>query len=301
MVAYLAQRLFLRTPLPPGPRGLPILGSISDLPPEGKPEFLHWLKFKDRYGPISSLTVMGQPMIIINDSRINTELLEKRSAIYSSRMQLHFAHKMCGWGEFLANLEQNESFRATRRDVHSTIGTKSSVAKYYDIVSVEAHRFLLRTLQHPEGLVQHLTKEAGASILNIGYGYITEPHKNDALVDLANQALANLADAAAPGKWLVDTIPFIDNFPDWFPGMQFKQIARGHKRSAVAAVECPYTFAKSQIAEGKKTSSMVASLLAGEVNPAPDLEYRIKYSAAALYLGGADTVSLSNKKLRNSS
>jgi hypothetical protein len=37
-------------PLPPGPRKLPLLGNIGDLPPSGMPEYLHWLKHKDLYG-----------------------------------------------------------------------------------------------------------------------------------------------------------------------------------------------------------------------------------------------------------
>jgi hypothetical protein len=38
------------TPLPPGPKGLPIVGNIRDLPPPGAKEWEHWLKHKDLYG-----------------------------------------------------------------------------------------------------------------------------------------------------------------------------------------------------------------------------------------------------------
>lgn len=37
-------------PLPPGPRSLPIVGSIAVLPPPGAQEWQHWLKHKDLYG-----------------------------------------------------------------------------------------------------------------------------------------------------------------------------------------------------------------------------------------------------------
>lgn len=39
-----------RPQLPPGPKGFPILGNISDLPPAGELEARHWLKHKSQYG-----------------------------------------------------------------------------------------------------------------------------------------------------------------------------------------------------------------------------------------------------------
>jgi hypothetical protein len=39
-------------PLPPGPKGIPILGNLADLPPSGSKEWEHWLKHKALYGMI---------------------------------------------------------------------------------------------------------------------------------------------------------------------------------------------------------------------------------------------------------
>lgn len=38
-------------PLPPGPKGLPIVGNLLDLPKPGDYEAKHWIKHKDIYGP----------------------------------------------------------------------------------------------------------------------------------------------------------------------------------------------------------------------------------------------------------
>lgn len=51
-------------------------------------------------------------------------------------------------------------------------------------------------------------REAGAVILKIAYGYNIEPHGSDPLVTLVNDAMEEFSLAAAPGKWIVDTIPF---------------------------------------------------------------------------------------------
>jgi hypothetical protein len=83
-----------RKRLPPGPKALPLVGNIADLPLRGAPEWEHWLKHKDVYGPLSSVTVFGQTMIIIHDENLAFELMEKRSSKHSSRPHLEFANEM---------------------------------------------------------------------------------------------------------------------------------------------------------------------------------------------------------------
>lgn len=81
-------------PLPPGPKGLPFIGNVMDLPPPGVPEYQHWLKHKEQYGPLSSVTVLGQTMLIIHDKRVAFELMEKRASKYSGRPNLKFGIEM---------------------------------------------------------------------------------------------------------------------------------------------------------------------------------------------------------------
>lgn len=51
---YLAGILFSRASsrasLPPGPKPLPIVGNVRDLPASGSPDWVHWLKHKELYG-----------------------------------------------------------------------------------------------------------------------------------------------------------------------------------------------------------------------------------------------------------
>ncbi|KAJ9493104.1 hypothetical protein VN97_g108 [Penicillium thymicola] len=98
LVLYIAKVLLshqrLAGPLPPGPRPTPVLGNISDLPPPGTQDWIHWLQYKDAYGPISSITVLGQTIVILNDAKLAMELLAKRSSKYSSRPNLVFASEM---------------------------------------------------------------------------------------------------------------------------------------------------------------------------------------------------------------
>lgn len=98
IAAFLVDRLVRSKshdhPLPPGPRGIPILGNVNDLPPPGMLECTHWLKHKDVYGPISSITVLGQTFVIINDADIALELLRDRSTLHSGRPHMIFSSEM---------------------------------------------------------------------------------------------------------------------------------------------------------------------------------------------------------------
>lgn len=98
VAAYLIRKITNRKeyshPLPPGPKGLPLLGNVNDLPkPNGGLEAHHWLKHKDEYGPISSVTVLGQTIVIINDAKIALEVLRDR-AQHQARPHMVFASDM---------------------------------------------------------------------------------------------------------------------------------------------------------------------------------------------------------------
>jgi hypothetical protein len=97
-VAYLVKHLSRanRTgrPLPPGPKGLPLLGNVNDLPKPGMLECHHWLQHKEQYGEISSITVLGQTFIIINDAQLALEFLRDRAQAHAARPHMVFSSDM---------------------------------------------------------------------------------------------------------------------------------------------------------------------------------------------------------------
>ncbi|KAH6892392.1 cytochrome P450 [Thelonectria olida] len=277
-----------RPPLPPGPKGLPLLGNLNDLPEPGVVEAHHWLKHKDLYGPISSITVMGQTLVIINDTRIAFELLEKRSVKHSSRPRQIMAGEMIGWENSLGLSQYNDRFRTYRKNMSRIIGSKPAAAQYNELQEAEVGHFLLHVLDNPDSLVDQIRKEAGAVILKIAYGYTAEPFKNDILVDMAGDAMDKFARAGVPGAFLVDMMPFLKSIPDWIPGTGFKKIAKQWSSELRDVTEKPYTFVKHQMAQGKDDSSFLSRLLeAGDETP--DEKFTNKWSAMSLYTAGADT------------
>ncbi|PLN82775.1 cytochrome P450 [Aspergillus taichungensis] len=277
-------------PLPPGPKGKPIIGNLADLPPPGQKDWEYWAGFKKLYGPISSVTILGQTIIMVNDRQMSIDLMEKRSSIHSSRPRMTFAGELVGWNNAVAMQEYSDRFRAYRKAIHKAFGTKPLAARFNSLQDVEVRRFLLRVLDKPHDLIQHLRTEAGAVILKIAYGYNIEPHGSDPLVMLVNDAMEDFSLAAAPGKWIVDTVPFLKHLPAWLPGMGFKKIASAWRKTLIETIEKPYIFVRQQMRQGSYPPSYLASLVEeGAHKWTPDDELLAKWSAGSLYTGGADT------------
>lgn len=70
----------------PGPRQIPFVGRVHDLPIQ-----YMWLKFKewaDQYGPIYYTSMFGSVFIVVSDEAIAEELLVKRAKYNSDRPQM---------------------------------------------------------------------------------------------------------------------------------------------------------------------------------------------------------------------
>ncbi|KAH8879294.1 cytochrome P450 [Thozetella sp. PMI_491] len=294
LLFFLVQRWYRtksRPSLPPGPKGLPLVGNIFDLPPPGVPEYRHWLKHKDKYGPLSSVTVLGNTIIIIHDKKMASELLEKRATKNSGRPQSEFAANMCSMSLYTGYQEYNDDLKLQRKLMHKLLGTRAGADKYNAIQDIEVRRFLLRLLDKPENLFNHLETEAAAIILKLTYGYTVDTEKMDPLVDLVSRQMANFSEAAVPGAWMVDLIPSLKYLPDWLPGTGFKKIAREWSKVSEETPEIPLKYVQARMADKSYQPSFTSTLLeegAGKLEPG-FWELNLKYASASLYTGGADT------------
>jgi hypothetical protein len=144
--------------LPPGPRPLPLLGNINDLPPPGVVEHEHWFKHKDLYGPISSVTVMGKTLIIIHDAKIAHDLLELSSVKTSGRPTSVFANQMCGYGNVIPSQGYTSTFRYMRKLLHRELGTRTLSDRFQHLQEAEVNYQLVRTLNQPEKALEHYKK-----------------------------------------------------------------------------------------------------------------------------------------------
>ncbi|KAL7956852.1 cytochrome P450 [Trichoderma compactum] len=298
LIGILVYYLFFRKkreallPLPPGPKPLPILGNIRDAPAPGQPEFEYWLTLKEKYGLISSITVLGRTQIFIHDQEAITELLEKSSLKTASRPQMNFSD-LCGYDRWLSLMPYGNEHRFLRKIIHQQLGTKLLSTQYVDIQDVESKRFLLRALMDPTHLFRHAETEGSSIILKLAYGYSSELYKPDPLVELIQDVLRNVSKVMVPFSWAVDILPVISYLPEWFPGTSYKRIARKWRELLDASTDIPHDFTKEQMRQGSYQSSYTSKLISFFKNDGREIDEKtleaIKWTASIIFAAGAET------------
>ncbi|KAI1191509.1 putative cytochrome P450 oxidoreductase OrdA-like protein [Nemania serpens] len=276
-----------RPPLPPGPKGLPLVGNIAGLPSPGEREWEHWLRHKDIYGPISSITTFGTTVILLHSPELALEILEKRSANYSNRPTGPLTD-FVGFNDLLGARQYDKTFRLMRKTLRPSIGNTSAVMSYLSVLDKEVHRFLFRVLQEPGLLTDHARTMTGAIILKIAYGYTVEPH-DDPLVDLADRSMAHVSLCVVPR--LVNIIPALRYLPTWMPGAGWKKTCMEWRRTLRETREKPFKFSKQQVANGSSEKSFITNSLRSRddtMAPTND-DFILEWTSASLYMGGADT------------
>ncbi|KAJ7142243.1 cytochrome P450 [Mycena epipterygia] len=279
-----------KLPLPPGPRKIPIVGNIFDLPPA-----FEWKTYQDwsrKYNSdIIQLDLAGKSMIVLSSLEATDDLLEKRSSIYSGRSPLPMLIDLMEWTWNLPIMPYGNacSPRAHRRLFSQGFNVRAS--QNFRPQQLAATHGLLRRLVHtPDTFRNHLRRMAAEIIISVAYGIDVLP-VNDPYMAVAEQAVYASDQTAIPGRFLVDSIPLLKYVPDWFPGAGFKQKAKEWKQVGRLLEELPFAEVKHQLASGTARHSFTAENLRN-LSESGDKYYNeetIKATAASMYLAGSDT------------
>ncbi|EIN03788.1 cytochrome P450 [Punctularia strigosozonata HHB-11173 SS5] len=291
LAAYLLKKLEAkrgREPLPPGPKGLPILGNILQWPKEaGWKTFAEWRR---TYGDIVYCNLAGDPWVVLNSPQAAQDLFEKKGSIYCDRPYMTMSSELVGWRETLLDIAPyDERTRELRRLITKQLGSKTNLGGYADLLQTQVQRFLRRVLDDPESerLGTHIRTTIAAVILDIAYGYEVQ-EKDDPLIRLADGTLKELVQVLTPGAYLVDSLPLLRHIPDWLPGAGFKRVAARMRRHREELVDTPFLRVKEQLAHGTAKPSFTASLLEQPGVTSADEDF-IKAAASIIYTGGSDT------------
>ncbi|KAJ7062510.1 cytochrome P450 [Mycena amicta] len=281
-----------RPPYPPGPRGLPIVGNVLDVPSEN-----HWLAFAklgNTYGEIVSLRILAQHIIIINSVEIAENILDTNGAIFSERPIVPMAGELAEFNNVVALCQYTDSERVKkeRRMFHKLFGTRQAVKSFEGVVMEEVGRMLLKINEtQGKGLVEEVRRTTGAITLRIAYGYRMQHGgpKEDPLHAMFETAGRNFTSSTRPMAFLVDVFPILRFWPESFPGGSFHTIARGMAKQVHSTIDAGLESVKTRMAAGTAEPSFMLKFLEERKNDSE--EYLIKWAAASVQVGGSDTTA----------
>ncbi|KAK0193931.1 cytochrome P450 [Armillaria mellea] len=277
-----------RQRLPPGPKGLPLLGNLWDVPAEYP--WLTYAQWAATYGDILYLDIPGNPTVVLNSTQAAADLFEKRSRNYSDRPDFVMT-KLAGWGFNLGFMRYSEDWRRHRRMVHQYFQPRT-VPSYYP-VQMKATLVLLQQLhKSPDEFVRHVRHHAGSVIMKTVYGYDVDPN-GDRFVEIVDRALESIRIIGNMGTFLVDSIPSLKYLPRWFPGANFLNLADSWRKDVEEMKEGPFVYTSESMANGLAASSLVSVNLAKMKNISVSermthLEVT-RNTAAVAFAAGADT------------
>ncbi|KAF5328088.1 hypothetical protein D9619_013663 [Psilocybe cf. subviscida] len=165
-ILYLLSRPRGGTPHPPGPRPLPFIGNMLQIPQKDEwPIYEAWAK---KYGDITYLTMLGTPMIVLNSLKVARELMDERASIYLNR-PLMAMKELCDLDWVLTYIS-GEGQRIRRTTVQRYFSGPASV-KHRFHQQEESRVLLVNLLRLPDKLDDHIKQHTSSSILLGTYGY----------------------------------------------------------------------------------------------------------------------------------
>ncbi|KAJ7200297.1 cytochrome P450 [Mycena pura] len=276
-----------RTPLlPPGPAGLPFIGNIADVPFDN-----HWLKFSELgevWGDILSLTVFGRTMIVINSVKVAEDLLEVHGTNFSDRPVIQMGGELIGFKNGLSLAQYGNRVRKERKVFQRFFGSQTSISQFTPLLTSEIQRLLKNILAHRGDAVNQIRRTMGAITLRISHGYhILDQPRQDPFLEMVETAGKNFASSTKPAAFLVDIVPALRYWPEWLPGGGFHTTAKMWSKQLNETLEAVYEYVKKETAMGTAESSFASTLIEEGMHA----DYLIKWAAASIQAGGADTTA----------
>ncbi|KAK7458132.1 hypothetical protein VKT23_010040 [Stygiomarasmius scandens] len=294
--------------LPPGPKRWPFVGSLFCMPKHHAWQtFSRW---KEQYGNVIYLDVVGTPIVVINSVSVAKDLLDKRSAIYSDRphlvmaceLQVHailFSYYLLTLSFLRAGLDQafplkqyGEAWRTQRKLVSQHL-SQSAMPKYHTIQESEARKFVSRVLSNRSWTSETLKKQVelgvAANIFSVTYGYpLTSA--DDSFLKQSTRMMDDFSRTTEPGAWLVDTIPQLKRIPAWMPGSGFLKTARDVRSNYEDVIKNLFKWTRNSLDNGAALPSICSKVLSSKgIQVSDTLEEQLSFAAFSVLGGGLDT------------
>lgn len=197
-----------RLRLPPGPRPLPLIGNLHQVP-ASRP-WLGFEKWHKAYGHIISFKLGTQTFISLGSHQIAHDLLDKRSAIYSSRPRSIIAGECITKGLGIVFMPYGRQWRTQHR-IQAEFLNPAISQRYRRLQDVET-RQVVYDLLSSNNFSENFHRLSSSLIFSLAYGK-RMPRGDEHEVREIDELMTYLIEKQAPGKWMVDIFPVLNYLP----------------------------------------------------------------------------------------
>lgn len=236
---------------PPGPKGVPFFGNMFQMPPYHQGPWAK--KMAEKYGEMFTIKVADNNWVFLNSSRVVNDLLEKRSAIYSSRPPMPYASSLMSGNCRVVVQPYGPQWRALRKIMHSILNIKNAptFAPFQDL---ESKQLVYEVLQKPDMWWKANQRFANSVIMSVVFGKRIPDKEEGNIRELFNTSQEFIM-ALQPGANLVDTFYVLDKIPKplkWWRGRgerAFKRLLKVYStevedlKRRMSEGKCPPCFA----------------------------------------------------------
>ncbi|KAI0364042.1 cytochrome P450 [Pilatotrama ljubarskyi] len=254
--------------LPPGPGGLPVVGSVHELPMQFQEK--KYYEWSQRYGDVIYFKVFRTSMIVLSTIEAARDLLDKRSSKYSCRPRMVALAEMYGQESALPTIPYGERLRKIRKWIYDGVGNKHKLGSYRPIQRREVLNLSRNLLEDPARFFDHFHLYIAAIMVEVTYGFRVTSLQ-DELVQVAERGLNGVVAGGNPGSRLVDFFPILKHMPTWLPGSGFAREAQMIRGYIMAWKNAGYDRVMSAMASGTTTPCIFTNILGtyGQEGPIP--------------------------------
>ncbi|KAH9840008.1 cytochrome P450 [Rhodofomes roseus] len=239
-------------PFPPGPRFIPLLGNVHQLPVDFP--YLQFRKWGQMFGDVFFLKVFRRPTLVINSVHVAKELLAHRGAKYSDRFPSHLITVM-GLEVSTPFIGYGDTWRRHRKLMQVGFGDQGALARLRPVQQREIVGLLSRLSQDPDAFDSHIKHFATALTVSVAYGKT----EDETIFRYAETILHTVVTVlAARTAVLLDLLPFSKYVPSWVLCGLFSAGLLKTRPLVIHFMDSAYEDARTAAALGKDKASFVA-------------------------------------------
>ncbi|KAF5368854.1 hypothetical protein D9758_002851 [Tetrapyrgos nigripes] len=200
--------------LPPGPRRIPVFGNIFQVlsQVDFSQSWLAFGKWKEIYGPLVYINIVGQRVVILNSRKVVEDLLDHRASKYSDRAQNLLVQYLSRQLNMVV-MHYSDPWRKMRRASEAALGPRM-MTNYHRKQTEESVLLAYGVLNQPISWDFQANRAASSSILSTVYDLPSIQSPDHPSIAFMDEFINRNTQAVLPGSYLVNVFPVLDYLPD---------------------------------------------------------------------------------------